>query len=306
LLETTRPLRPHRDPDDATYNVNIDHTGSCFDRFEADVSVRAVRMDGALVLAYGETGSGKTTLLHRCAEGMRVRAAAMGSFPLIIDLSDREFTSQSTAARTQTLYHSVITFLQTKLRILEPERLAGLLHEVIPPGSAADHHLPANAYLRLSLLLDNLAEPEGGRPADVVLIVILPTFLELPAEVEFYRSQRAPRLLFLCETTYASPAPTGRVTLLPLGRINEADVWKVAEERLLKDGGVLCPPYTTQADVAAYFDNWGLGFATAQRILLQAFDDALQSHPSPDRLRFEHFSKALLHVLESDPSGRPT
>jgi hypothetical protein len=302
LLQTTQPLRPHRVPGDEVYIVDIDHTGDCLETFEREVTLDAVRLDGGLVLACGEAGSGKTTLLHRCVKRMQIRAEAeaRGCRLLVVDLGKQRPTPPSIGVRTQTLYRSVVKSLQAKpQRVLEPERLEELLGEVIPPGTSPDEPLPSDAYLRLSLYLDSLAEEwSEPRRADVVLVILLPPFQELPAEIEFYQGQLVPRLLFLGETRNTDPPRTGRETVLTIDPITEADVWEVAEQRLSMEHPVDFPPYTTREDVVAYFgDDWHLGFATAQLILLHAFEDALHNHPSLDRLTFEHFARSTLKIV---------
>lgn len=314
LRETTQPLRPHEDKDDGNddkddgnYIVDIDHTGECYAEFERTVTIRSVLRGGGLVLAVGEKGWGKTTLLYQCAKGMRERATDAGCLPLIIDLEGQRRNTErlTVVARARTLYRSVINSLRDR-QLLGAEELDELLAQVVPSDSAVDQQLPPDAYLRLSQVLGRLAEQSPQRrPADVVLIIVLPPFQELPAEIEFYQQQLAARLLFLCETQYTPSRLTGHeTTILRLGRIDQDDVWKVAEQRLSRNCAPDCPPYTTRDDIVDYFGGWHLGFAAAQHVLLQAFEDALASQPSPDRLGFRHFDKALRRILNPEMIGR--
>jgi hypothetical protein len=307
LRETTQPLRPHEEVDDGDYIVDIDHTGECYAEFERAVTVRSVRKDGGLVLAVGEKGWGKTTLLYRCANGMKVRAETAGCLPLIIDLEGQKRNTErlAVAARARTLYRSVINSLRDR-QLLKPEELDELLAQVVPSDTADDQQLPPDVYLRLSQVLGRQAEMNlQRRPADIVLIIVLPPFQEVPAEIEFYQRQLAPRLLFLCETQYTPARLTGHeTTVLPLGRIDQDDVWKVAEQRLSRNCAPDCPPYTTRDDVVDYFRGWSLGFAAAQHVLLRAFEDALASQPSPERLGFRHFDRALQRIVLPEMIGR--
>ena len=317
LRETTQPLRPHEDDDDDSYIVDIDHTGECYAEFERAVTVRSVRRQGGLVLAVGEKGWGKTTLLYKCAKGVKERAESAGCLPLIIDLEGQKRNTErlTVAARARTLYRSVINSLRDR-PLLKPEELDELLAQVIPSDSALDQQLPPDAYLRLSQLLGRLAEqrPER-RPADVVLIIVLPPFQEVPTEIETYQQQLAPRLLFLCETQYTPARLTGHeTTILQLGKIDQDDVWRVAEQRLSRNCAPDCPPYTTRDDVVDYFKGWPLGFAAAQHVLLRAFEDALADQlspdplspdqPAPDRLGFRHFARALQCIVSPEMIGR--
>lgn len=307
LRETTQPLRPHEDKDDVKYIVPIDHTKECYAEFERAVTVRSVRRSGGLVLAVGEKGWGKTTLLYQCAKGMNERATAAGYLPLIIDLEGQRRNTErlTVAARARTLYRSVINSLRDR-QLLRAEELDELLAPVVPSDSAVDQQLPTDAYLRLSQGLGRLAEPSPQRrPAEVILIIVLPSFQELPAEIEFYQQQLAARLLFLCETQYTPARLTGdETTVLQLGRIDQDDVWKVAEQRLSRNCAPDCPPYTTRDDIVDYFRGWSLGFAAAQHVLLRAFEDALASQPSPDRLSFRHFDRALQRIVSPEMIGR--